>query len=65
MSFLRHMQTQQEHRQNGSVDKEVNAEGVRVKIRPARTGRNLPTAWDDKFPHQTRSWKAHRRSQFK
>lgn len=27
--------------------------------------RNLPTAWDDLFPHRDRSWKRHRRTRWK
>jgi hypothetical protein len=50
---LRYMRTNQEHRWAHAWDDEEFA----PKVRAARQGKNLPTAWDDHMGHNEKSWK--------
>ena len=54
--------TFQEHKLS-YLDPDVEAYGI--KPRAKRFGRNLRNAWDDIPRSDDRSWKRHRRSQFK
>jgi hypothetical protein len=54
--------TFQEHKLS-YLDPEVEALGI--KPRAKRQGRNLRDAWDDIPRSDSRSWKKHRRSQFR
>lgn len=44
---------------------EIKASTSGWKVRAARRWRNLPTTWDDVYRTVQRSWKEHRKSQFK
>ena len=70
--LFRNPRTQQERRINGSheyrrVEIEVGGEVhvVRIRIRGKRSVRMLPEAWHDLPPGRQRSWKKHRRTQYK
>ena len=66
MSWLRHMRTTQERRENGKRDFIV-VEGYKVRIRAKRNQANLPCYWCDIFNRswEDRTWKRHRRTQYK
>ena len=70
--LFRNPHTQQERRINGSheyrrVEIEVGGEVhvVRIRIRGKRSVRMLPEAWHDLPPGVQRSWKWHRRIQYR
>jgi len=57
--FMRYPRTTQERR--------ANSRGMRheYKIRARRNQKNLVEAWDDIWERSQRSWKKHRRTQYK
>jgi hypothetical protein len=57
--FLRHPRTTQERR--------ANSKGFRheYKVRARRNQKNLVEAWDDIWNRSQRSWKKHRKTQYK
>jgi hypothetical protein len=70
--LYRNPRTQQERRLNGSheyrrVEIEVGAGTceLRIRIRGKRSVRMLPEAWHDIPRGKQRSWKEHRRTQYK
>ena len=70
--LFRNPRTQQERRINGSreyrrVEIEVGGEvqEFRIRIRGKRSTRMLVSAWDDLPPGRQRSWKRHRRTQYR
>lgn len=65
MGWLRHPKTTQERRRWFS-DIELIAEYPELKLRNARSARNLPTLYDDiaKDAWRDRSWKRHRDTQY-
>ena len=52
-NLIRYMHTTQEHRQNIA---DIEEHGIHM-VRGARRGRNLPTAYDDFWRDNSRSWK--------
>lgn len=58
MSFFKTPKTHQE--KAASSDPEI-IELVRTK----RLAQNLPSDWDDKYPTDERTWKRHRKTQYK
>jgi hypothetical protein len=70
--LFRNPRTRQERRINGSreyrrVEVRVGDEcrELRIRIRGKRSLRMLVSAWDDLPPGRQRSWKRHRRTQYK
>lgn len=61
---LRHMKTTQERRANGKRHF-LEIDDYKIKIRPKRNATNLPEAWDDYWIDVPKSWKKHRRTQYK
>ena len=56
--LLRHMKTTQEKRRWA-------ADSDETKLRQGRSPRRLPSLWDDVWRAPQRTWKVHRRSQYK
>ncbi len=63
MSFFRHPKTKNEMTQYYATVE--NGLGIRIKVRGKRRPRYLPNAWDDVQSHLYRSWKKHRKTQYK
>lgn len=64
--YLRHMRTKAELRDLHGLEadlKDLEEFPVRVKIRARRKG--IPTLWDDVIIGDSRSWKRHRKTQWK
>lgn len=62
--YFRRIETMAEIRQNHGWSKIGRLEGE-PPPRASRTRGNLPTSWDDICRTRTRSWKAHRRDQWR
>lgn len=60
----RHMRTTQERRANGKRNF-LYFDDYKVKVRSKRNAANLPEAWDDYWIHVPKSWKNHRKTQYK
>lgn len=60
---LRHPKTTQERRWAVAHDDELKE--YNLTVRPRRNYTNLITAWDDKWPIVQKSWKKHRKTQWK
>jgi hypothetical protein len=58
--MLRRPKTTQERRVNGK-----RTDRREYKIRARRNAANLPEAWDDIWATTQRSWKKHRKKQYK
>lgn len=65
--FFRHVRTNKERRDNVALMNDEDAQEYGVEPRGKRRGHNLPTAWDDicRQDFRTRSWKRHRKTQWK
>ncbi len=63
MSVVRLPKTTNERRATSVHQADDTLEGV--KIRLARQGANMPNSWDDKQSPAYRSWKKHRKNQWK
>ncbi len=62
-SYYRSIKTTQERKNNTRKD---NFESIfEIKIRPKRKGKMLPDSWDDIGRCSQRSWKLHRKNQYK
>lgn len=59
--YLRNVRTFAEHRAASAAE----ADGQGRLVRKARSTRNLPEAWDDIWRQNQRSWKKHRRRQWR
>lgn len=59
--YLRNVRTFAEHRAASGAE----ADGLSRLVRKARSTRNLPEAWDDIWRQNQRSWKKHRRRQWR
>jgi len=63
MGMFRKPRTLQEKR---AATTALEVDGLAKKTRiERRQGRGLPTEWEDQHPTSTRSWKAHRRTQYR
>jgi len=65
MSYYRHPKTTQERKLWTGLCIDSKEFDVNIKLRAARSARNLPNAWDDLYAHPIRSWKEHRKLQYK
>lgn len=65
MDFFRHPKTTQERKLYVGLCTDQKELDVRIKLRAARSARNLPNTWDDLYAHPIRSWKEHRKLQYK
>lgn len=65
--YHRHLRTTQERRENSFIKHDVDAKEYGVKARGRRCGHNLPDSWDDygRSDWGHRSWKRHRKHQWK
>ena len=60
----RTLKTTQERRANGKRNF-INYDEYKVAVRPSRNMSNLVERWDDLIRRPTRSWKKHRKNQWK
>ena len=65
MSYYRHPKTTQERKLYIGLCADQKELDVNIKLRAARSARNLPNAWDDlvKSSYRVKNWKIHRAQQ--
>ena len=67
MSYYRHPKTTQERKLWTGLCIDSKEFDVNIKLRAARSARNLPNAWDDwvRSSYQVKSWKNYRTQQYR
>lgn len=63
--WLRHPRTTSERRASDAVDNDPEMREYKVKSRAKRSKAMLPSAWDDLPRHVDKSWKRHRKTQYR